>query len=133
MAAAAAAPEPPADRGWFLGVDAAVQRNREDIRYPLSVAEPLQVLAEEFQHSENHMVKVLQLGASGYAHRRRVRGDGNCFYRAVCFAWLEALVARAGRGEAVDMPLPGGWPEASLFGALAEEYRYIRSAVDRLR
>lgn len=30
--------------------------------------------------------------ASHYPHMRKVRGDGNCFYRAVLFAYLEELL-----------------------------------------
>jgi Peptidase C65 Otubain len=35
-----------------------------------------------------------------YPHLRQVRGDGNCFYRALTFSLLENLVLRLGGADA---------------------------------
>jgi ubiquitin thioesterase protein OTUB1 len=118
--------------GWkdsVEGLRLALQNAEENLRYPLSVAVRLAVLAEDFAHSPDHIRKVGELGKRGFTHVRRVRGDGNCFYRAIGFAWLEGLADRAARGETVFEPLPGGWPDASLFGDLAGVYSDLRSQV----
>jgi len=123
------------------GLDAALNRSEKDLRYPISVALPLDDLANEFAHSPNYRRKIAELGERGYTHRRRVRGDGNCFYRSVGFAWLEALVARAAsrdgsastvEEEAALAAMLGGWPEASLFGDLAYEYMELLGMLRQL-
>lgn len=35
-----------------------------------------------------------QIKEKGYTHHRAVRGDGNCFWRSVSFAYLEKLIFR---------------------------------------
>jgi len=55
--------------------------------------ESLESLAHEFKFNRSFVEKVEQLKVHGYSGWRRVRGDGNCFYRAVGFAFLEQLLA----------------------------------------
>eukprot|EP00927_Polykrikos_kofoidii_P056466 TRINITY_DN50583_c0_g1_i1.p1 TRINITY_DN50583_c0_g1~~TRINITY_DN50583_c0_g1_i1.p1 ORF type:complete len:517 (+),score=91.00 TRINITY_DN50583_c0_g1_i1:71-1621(+) len=54
--------------------------------------EPMKTLAAEFRYNEHFQRKVGWLARDGYVGWRRIRGDGNCFYRAVGFALLEQLV-----------------------------------------
>lgn len=110
-------------------VDLALARSEEDLRYPLGPLQPLDDLAKEFAHSPNHVRKVKELGSRGFRLIRRVRGDGNCFYRAVGFAWLEALVALAVAGRAAERALLCEWPDVAAFGHLGNEYRELRQAV----
>jgi ubiquitin thioesterase protein OTUB1 len=91
---------------------AALDRQHADIleevnRAPLlDDARPLDVCAAEF--SETHPVfcaKLLDLHAQGMTQLRRVRGDGNCFYRCCLFGLLEGAVRAASplfRRAAVD-------------------------------
>eukprot|EP00928_Gymnodinium_smaydae_P099656 TRINITY_DN9571_c0_g1_i2.p1 TRINITY_DN9571_c0_g1~~TRINITY_DN9571_c0_g1_i2.p1 ORF type:complete len:598 (+),score=129.31 TRINITY_DN9571_c0_g1_i2:116-1909(+) len=83
--------------GWRAGAQAQAQC--------LGPREPLESLADEFKFNESIVAKVAELQAHGYNAWRRVRGDGNCFYRAVGFALLEQLVMLAPRcGDwAVDL------------------------------
>lgn len=55
--------------------------------------EGLNTLSDEFRFNAAFTDKVRQLRELGYVGWRRVRGDGNCFYRAVAFGFLEQLVA----------------------------------------
>jgi len=59
----------------------------------LGPQEDLGSLASEFKFNDAFVNKVQKLRAHGYDSWRRVRGDGNCFYRAVGFGLLEQLVA----------------------------------------
>lgn len=54
--------------------------------------EQLSTLADEFRFNAKFGEKVSRLEEHGYDAWRRIRGDGNCFYRAVGFAILEELV-----------------------------------------
>ncbi|CAN9502150.1 unnamed protein product [Ophioblennius macclurei] len=47
-----------------------------------------------FFRQENTNIKLKELG-SQYCAVRKVRGDGNCFYRAFCFAHLESVLHNA--------------------------------------
>lgn len=54
--------------------------------------EELETLAEEFGYSERYRKKVDDLLKRGYHGWRRVRGDGNCFYRSFGFGLLEQII-----------------------------------------
>lgn len=58
--------------------------------------EALSSLAWDFRFNRDFGDKVRALEAMGYRGWRRVRGDGNCFYRAVGFGLLERLAAQEG-------------------------------------
>lgn len=111
---------------------AVLRRTEEDLRYPLGSPQALQGLAQEFAHSPNHIRKIGELGQIGFTHLRRVRGDGNCFYRAVGFGWLEALAARAAAGKVASEQYPSEWPGRSVFGDLGREYDELRQAASLL-
>merc|ERR1719362_2706406 len=56
----------------------------------LGLAEPLSVLEEQFVNPE--IRRKLDVMKGDYGAYRRCRGDGNCFYRALGFAYLEREV-----------------------------------------
>lgn len=111
------------------GLSSALHFVDENLRYPFSVALPLSDLKQEFAYSPNHQRKLDELGAQGYCEIRRVRGDGNCFFRALGFAWLESLCALAEQNRYPQDPLPTGWPQSEGFGELAEAYRDLRRGI----
>ena len=49
------------------------------------------VLEKEYTDGD-FLRKIVDLGTK-YSHLRRTRGDGNCFYRAFGFGYLEQLYA----------------------------------------
>lgn len=53
--------------------------------------EDLAVLLKEFANDEVYVAKIKHLQKK-YGHFRRTRGDGNCFYRAFGFAYMEQLL-----------------------------------------
>lgn len=55
--------------------------------------EPLSTLKDEFKFNKSFGEKVDGLIEHEYKGWRRVRGDGNCFYRAVGFGLLEQIIA----------------------------------------
>lgn len=94
--------------------------------------EPVAALAAEYADNPSFGPKLGELGAR-FAAVRRVRGDGNCFYRAVLVGLGEALVlagVRRGGG--------GGPPGAGAPGASAAQRTYdalqahAAAALDRL-
>ncbi|CAK9068266.1 unnamed protein product [Durusdinium trenchii] len=54
---------------------------------------PIETLQEQFPHNANLQQQFASLAASFQAWRP-IRGDGNCYYRAVLFAWLEHCFAQ---------------------------------------
>lgn len=58
--------------------------------------EALSSLMEEFRFNPAIAEKVRRLEQRGYTGWRRIRGDGNCYYRSVGFGVLEQLVVAAG-------------------------------------
>mmetsp|Transcript_20286 Transcript_20286/g.19221 ORF Transcript_20286/g.19221 Transcript_20286/m.19221 type:complete len:80 (-) Transcript_20286:885-1124(-) len=51
----------------------------------------LDYLAELYK-SDLYKHAVKQLKEGGFSHYRQVRGDGNCYYRAVAYSYIETLV-----------------------------------------
>lgn len=64
---------------------------------PVSEAKMLEELDEELAGG-GMQGKARELGEQGWRGVRRVRNDGNCFYRAFLFAYLEALMDASGEG-----------------------------------
>ena len=57
---------------------------------------PLAELADEYRHGARpalYRAKVRLLEAT-YSALRRVRGDGNCFYRSIWVGWADTLLRR---------------------------------------
>lgn len=58
----------------------------------LGKLESLNSLVDEFKYNKSFCQKVDELHKKGYIGWRRVRGDGNCFYRACGFGLLEQII-----------------------------------------
>ena len=59
----------------------------------------MQCSAEYAEGSTIFLAKIDRLGSLGYSYMRRTRGDGNCFYRAFVFGYLERLLLRTDKAE----------------------------------
>ena len=96
--------------------------------------EELGSLASEFRFNPRFVQKVDRLGQRGYEGWRRVRGDGNCFYRAVGFGLLEQLVTAPQQSRAAWAAALGESLEALSFedASEAEAHRELLASVDRL-
>eukprot|EP00811_Abedinium_folium_P034824 NODE_7673_length_1558_cov_8.950384.p1 GENE.NODE_7673_length_1558_cov_8.950384~~NODE_7673_length_1558_cov_8.950384.p1 ORF type:complete len:388 (+),score=68.75 NODE_7673_length_1558_cov_8.950384:91-1254(+) len=57
----------------------------------LGPREPLSTLVDDFKYNVDFCKKVAELESIGYSGWRRIRGDGNCFYRCIAFGLLEEL------------------------------------------
>ena len=66
----------------------AIQKDIADNTKLVSDLLPLQSLETEFQSDDVFKSKILQLGQK-YSQMRRVRPDGNCFFRAVGYRLFE--------------------------------------------
>ncbi|OCB85850.1 cysteine proteinase [Sanghuangporus baumii] len=54
---------------------------------------PLEVLREEYKNGSGTFVQQIDyLKSLGFTGIRRTRGDGDCFYRSLAFAWIERLI-----------------------------------------
>ena len=88
-------------------------RAESTVERPLigATMEPLSTLAAEYEHgAAAFRSKIAALGAK-YGALRRVRGDGNCFFRGVTFAYLEVRAPRpraARSARAPRAPAPRG-------------------------
>mmetsp|Transcript_12190 Transcript_12190/g.22476 ORF Transcript_12190/g.22476 Transcript_12190/m.22476 type:complete len:643 (-) Transcript_12190:15-1943(-) len=109
-----------------VGVRRALEQAAEDLRYPLSAPQPVSVLKEDFPYAKNLVRKASELTQQGYTHLRKVRGDGNCFYRATFIGWVEALW----QAPKTSAPLLRRWPEASLFGELQTVYEELKPLLE---
>ena len=69
----------------------AVQKDIADNTKLVSEILSLQSLEAEFQSDEVFKAKILKLGQK-YSRMRRVRPDGNCFFRAVGYRLFEVLI-----------------------------------------
>lgn len=76
---------PPSGTGGNSGDRNAVPPN-------VGIYEPLSSLRDEFKFNKHFGQKVTELAGEGYHGWRRIRGDGNCFYRAFGFGLLEQII-----------------------------------------
>ena len=82
------------DGSSLLDPSASVEQE-EAIRQAIRLSQPLVGPKEPFTalqaaYADNpKFLQKLRSGASAYSHVRRVRGDGNCFYRSILFSFLE--------------------------------------------
>ena len=72
----------------ILKQQAQIQKDIADNTKLVSDILPLQSLEAEFQADEVFKAKILKLGQK-YSRMRRVRPDGNCFFRAVGYSLFE--------------------------------------------
>ncbi|TCD68017.1 hypothetical protein EIP91_011628 [Steccherinum ochraceum] len=79
----------------------------------LSETSPLSVLREEYERGSGTFLKQIDyLSSKGYTHLRRARGDGDCFYRSLAFAWVESLLTS--QDSAFDSSMALSLLESSL-------------------
>ena len=52
---------------------------------------PIEVLEREYEYDAVYREKLSSL-RSQFSHFRRTRPDGNCFFRAFCYAFIEYLI-----------------------------------------
>jgi len=103
----------------------------------LGLAEPLQALEEQFVNPE--IRRKLDVMKGDYGAYRRCRGDGNCFYRALGFAYLEREVWQdVSPGAAVHPSRPSSF--ASLLRKVEHNMQelpcsrvYVESALKQMR
>ena len=85
--------------GADLHPDLATLDQMEHIRSEIAANQPMigadvspAVLLPDYQGSSTGFVAGIQYLAQHFPSMRKVRGDGNCFYRALLFAYLEELL-----------------------------------------
>ncbi|KAF8487187.1 cysteine proteinase [Russula ochroleuca] len=70
---------------------------------PISELAPLSTLRTEYEGSSGSFIKQIDfLIQQGYEGIRRSRGDGDCFYRSLIFAYIERIFSQEDRKVAVD-------------------------------
>ncbi|KAI9571816.1 peptidase C65 Otubain-domain-containing protein [Boletus coccyginus] len=65
----------------------------------VSPPEATSVLREEYSNSPDFLAQIDTLIRRGYGVIIRAKGDGDCFYRALAFAYLECLMRSPGRNK----------------------------------
>ena len=63
----------------------------------LKKRKPMMSMQQEFKYNEVLKQKIASLSERGYTHFRPVRGDGNCYYRAVGFGILYSTYCELSR------------------------------------
>ncbi|KAK0201010.1 peptidase C65 Otubain-domain-containing protein, partial [Desarmillaria ectypa] len=64
---------------------------------------PISVLRAEYEIGSPAFVRQIDwLAARGYHYIRRTRGDGDCFYRSVAFAYVERMMHALNPAQAVE-------------------------------
>lgn len=72
-------------------------------RPAISELAPLSTLRAEYENGSGSFIKQIDfLKAQGYEGIRRSRGDGDCFYRSLIFAYIERIFSQEDRKVAVD-------------------------------
>jgi ubiquitin thioesterase protein OTUB1 len=114
---------------------------QEQLANPLlDIKQPLNVLKQLYnQESENVQQKINKL-QQHYSHIRIVRGDGNCFYRALLYGMLEKIILEKDTTRlqqlvnVVDQSLQKlvklGYPEYTLedfYDCVLEFFKWIQS------
>ncbi|KAH8114898.1 cysteine proteinase [Phellopilus nigrolimitatus] len=63
---------------------------------------PLSALREEYENGSGSFVQQIDyLRSQGFTDIRRTRGDGDCFYRSIAFAWVERMLTS--RNQTIDV------------------------------
>ncbi|KAL4247706.1 Papain-like cysteine peptidase superfamily protein [Abortiporus biennis] len=73
----------------------------EDTQRPLiSLLEPMTVLRTEYENGNQVFVKQIDwLIDRGWVGIRRTRGDGDCFYRSLAYAYISSLLPQSSRSQ----------------------------------
>ncbi|PBK92611.1 cysteine proteinase [Armillaria gallica] len=67
---------------------------------------PISALRAEYEGGSHEFVRQIDwLTANGYHYIRRTRGDGDCFYRSVAFAYVERMLHALNPADAVEKGL----------------------------
>lgn len=74
------------------GSDVEMRQTGRNAGFNINPLRPMEDLQSDHSYNPNLVHQFVQLSASFVAWRP-VRGDGNCYYRAVMFAWIEKCVA----------------------------------------
>ncbi|MBM3198071.1 MAG: hypothetical protein FJZ58_02295 [Chlamydiae bacterium] len=64
---------------------------------------PLKELEEQYDKASPMKVQLGMLEQNGYPHYRPIRGDGNCYYRAVMFGFLEQILLQGNKQRLHDL------------------------------
>ena len=84
---------------WGQEVLDKAESDRSPAKYPIAELRKTETLIVSSEHGKKQLDSLKEQGLSGY---RPVRGDGNCFYRALGFHFLETLAGRVG-GWGIDV------------------------------
>merc|ERR1712216_106894 len=93
----------------------------------LGFCETLDSLQEDFRHSAEHVRKITEM-RDEFAAWRRVRGDGNCYYRALGCGFMEHLLSPAGRPRLQEFHDR----LAALQGDAKSAVRFLKSFLDSI-
>ena len=97
-------------------------------RKPVGPLEPLATLKQEYQFNE-HLQNSIREMTRTYAHWRRIRGDGNCYWRSLGYALFErALSAHASGNMQPAMELQRTIDTAPPFMGAADRVRDAEDA-----
>ncbi|KAF9516724.1 hypothetical protein BS47DRAFT_1327253 [Hydnum rufescens UP504] len=81
-------------------------KDQEASQRPLiSATIPLSLLRSEYPELSPFSLKIAWLAGHGWTGLRRVKGDGDCFYRAVAFAYVERILHHNSSSEKAGIPL----------------------------
>lgn len=67
----------------------------------MSEPAPFSVLKEEYANSPSFLAQIDELSRKGFTSIIRARGDGDCFYRSLAFAYIDRLIRAEDRELAV--------------------------------
>jgi ubiquitin thioesterase protein OTUB1 len=95
-------PPPPAELSdqQILELTAKLKAEEAEKRPLVGPNEPLSSLQDEYCNALIFTRKIHFLQAQGYQHIRRLRGDGDCFYRAVAFAFASSAIRQGATDQA---------------------------------
>ncbi|PNH07985.1 Ubiquitin thioesterase otubain-like [Tetrabaena socialis] len=93
-----AAPERPSDEDILAQQNLLRAEQAQRSEY-VGNEEPLSALKEEYINGNQNFVSKIQKLEATYKAFRRTRGDGNCFYRGLVFAYLEGLLLNQDMAE----------------------------------
>ena len=77
-------------RTWGSKILETAKTDQAPAKYPVSDLKDISTIIVSSDHGKQQLEALKQQGLRSIRH---VRGDGNCFYRALGFCFLETLVA----------------------------------------
>jgi ubiquitin thioesterase protein OTUB1 len=70
-----------------------IRKEIEDESPLIGDDQPLELLQVEYSGNEPFIIKIHQMGKT-YAHYRKTRRDGSCFYRAFLYRAFEVIISK---------------------------------------